>query len=81
MLQFGGVGLGSAMTHEELVDQRRRAMNLLHAYEAGSIMNLGEAEKEDLSNDQTELSIAAIRLQIAELERRIASHPDQMPND
>lgn len=69
------------MTLEELVDERRRAINLLGAYEAGSIMILGEAEKEDLSNHQTELSIAAVRAQIAELERRIASHPDQKPGD
>lgn len=56
-------------------------MNLLHAYEAGSIMNLGEADKEDLSNHQTEVSIAAVRLQIAELERRIVGHPDHRPGD
>jgi hypothetical protein len=69
------------MTLEQLFDERRRAMNLLHAYEAGSIMNLGGAEKEDLANQQTEISIAAVREQIAELERRIASHPDRTPDN
>lgn len=69
------------MTHEELIDQRRRAINLLHAYEAGSVMNLGEALKEDLTNQQTELSIVALRARIDELERRIASHPDRRPGD
>lgn len=69
------------MTHEELVDRRRRAINLLHAYEAGSVMDLGDAEKEDLTNQQTELSIVALRAQIAELERRIGSHPDGKAED
>jgi hypothetical protein len=67
------------MTYEELVDQCQRAINLLHAYEAGSVMDLGGAETEDLTNQQTELSIVALRAQIAELERRIASHPDHEP--
>jgi hypothetical protein len=69
------------MTHEELLEQRQRAINLLHAYEAGSIMNLGTADREDLTNQQTEVSIVALRAQIAELERRIASHPDGRPRD
>lgn len=68
------------MTFEELADERRRAINLLHAYEAGSIMNLEEAQREDLSNQQTELSIVAVRAQIAELERRMDSHPDRTPD-
>lgn len=65
------------MTQAELVEQRRRAMNLLQAYEAGSIMNLDEQTSQDFTNQQTEVSIIKLRARIAELERRIASHPDQ----
>jgi hypothetical protein len=69
------------MTQEELVEERRRAMNLLQAYEAGSIMNLDERTDEDFTNRQTEVSIVALRARIAELERRIAGHPDQTLGD
>jgi hypothetical protein len=65
------------MTQEELVEERRRAMNLLQAYEAGSVMNVDERTDEDFTNQQTEVSIVALRARIAELERRIASHPDE----
>jgi hypothetical protein len=65
------------MTKDELLDSRRRALNLLQAYEAGDIMNLDSAAPDDLTNHNTEVSIIALRAQIAELERRIAGHPDQ----
>jgi hypothetical protein len=65
------------MTKDELLDSRRRAINLLKAYEAGDLMNLDSTAPNDLTNNHTEVSILALRAQIAELERRIASHPDQ----
>lgn len=65
------------MTLDDLIDRRQRALNLLQAYEAGAIMNLDDAAADDLTNNHTEVSILAVRAQIAELERRIASHPDQ----
>lgn len=69
------------MTQDELVEERRRAMNLLQAYEAGSMMNLDERTDGDFTNQKTEISIVALRARIAELERRIASHPDRaLPN-
>jgi hypothetical protein len=69
------------MTKDELLERRRRAINLLHAYEAGSVMNLNDAAVDDLTNQHTEASILALREQIAELERRVAGHPDQDPDN
>ena len=69
------------MTQDELMERRRRAINLLHAYEAGDIMNLDEDAADDLTNHNTEVSITALRVEIEELERRIAGHPDQAAGD
>jgi hypothetical protein len=48
----------------------------LEAYESGSIMSLDQEAAEDLTNAHTEIQILALRTRIAELERRIGSHPD-----
>jgi hypothetical protein len=64
------------MTKDDLVEDRRRALNLLEAYESGRIMSLDQEAGEDLTNAHTETQILALRTRIAELERRIGSHPD-----
>jgi ABC-type arginine transport system ATPase subunit len=64
------------MTKDELIEERRRALNLLQAFEAGHIMSLDENTKSDLTNAHTETQIDALREQIGELERRIEGHPD-----
>jgi polyhydroxyalkanoate synthesis regulator phasin len=63
------------MTKDDLIQDRRRAINLLEAYESGNMMSLVQ-DAEDLTNEHTEIQILALRNQIAELERRIESHPD-----
>lgn len=65
------------MTKNELLEERRRALNLLTAYEAGNVMSLDESDASDFTNDHTEAQIARLRERIAELERRIEGHPDQ----
>ena len=65
------------MTKDELLEEQRRAQNLLSAYEAGNIMSLDENHASDFTNDHTEARILAVREQIAELERRIEGHPDR----
>jgi hypothetical protein len=72
------VQLGDDMTKDDLVEDRRRALNLLEAYESGSIMSLDQEAAEDLTNAHTEIQILALRTRIAELERRIESHPDHI---
>jgi hypothetical protein len=65
------------MTKDELLEERRRALNLLTAYEAGNMMSLDDADASDFTNDHTEAQIVVLRERIAELERRIDGHPDQ----
>jgi uncharacterized protein YceH (UPF0502 family) len=62
------------MTKDELLEERRRALNLLNAFEAGHVMSLNEGGVSDFTNNHTEIRIAALREQIAELERRIEGH-------
>ncbi|UUR06732.1 hypothetical protein [Sphingomonas glaciei] len=64
------------MTRDDLIAQERQALNLLAAYEAGSLMNLSDEPAGDLNNQHTEQSIVVLRSRIAELQRRIAGHPD-----
>jgi hypothetical protein len=68
------------MTKNELLDERRRALNLLSAYEAGNMMSLDENDASDFTNDHTEAQIAMLRERIDELERRIEGHPEQGMN-
>jgi hypothetical protein len=65
------------MTQNELLEERRRALNLLTAYEAGNIMSLDDNAVSDFTNDPTEAQIVKVRERIAELERLIQGHPDQ----
>lgn len=65
------------MTKDELLEERRRALNLLTAYEAGNMMSLDESGASDLENDHTEAQILKLRERIDELDRRIAGHPDR----
>ena len=64
------------MTQDELVEERRTALNLLSAYEAGNITSLDERDASDFANDHTKAQIMVLRERIAELERRIEGHPD-----
>jgi hypothetical protein len=68
------------MTKNELMEERRRALNLLTAYEAGNMMSLDENGASDFTNDHTEAQIAKLRERIDELERRVEAHPEQGPN-
>lgn len=65
------------MTQEDLVRERQRALNLLNTSESGHMMSLDDDGAGDLTNSHTEARIVALRHQIAELDRRIAGHPDQ----
>ena len=68
------------MTQEDLLEERRRAINLLKAYEAGNMISIDESASDDFTNDHTELKILTLRTRIGELERRIAGHPDHSSN-
>lgn len=65
------------MTKNELLEERRRALNLLTAYEVGNMMSLDKNGASDFTNNHTEAQIAKLRERIDELERRIEGHPDQ----
>ena len=65
------------MTQDDLLKERQRALNLLNAFESGHMMSLDDDAAGDLTNSHTETRIVALREQIAELDRRIAGHPDQ----
>lgn len=65
------------MTQDDLLNERQRALNLLNAFESGHVMSLDNDPAGDLTNSHTEVRILALREEIAELERRIAGHPDQ----
>jgi hypothetical protein len=48
------------MTKNELLDERRRALNLLTAYEAGNMVTLDENDASDFTNDHTEAQICGV---------------------
>jgi hypothetical protein len=64
------------MTQKDLLEERQRALNLLNAFESGHMMSLNDDATGDLTNSHTEARIVDLLEQIAELDRRIAGHPD-----